>query len=744
MTDETHSRKHWETIQNYGAIPRIQSNVSTPVSDDYTRLRDACENVLKLNRFNVENQNHELFNQSSNSNLTYSTSVQPNSNYNIQREFNEKNRNNNAISQNEDSESSENFLNASSMYSSNPILELVGKWTPGTSIYGNCFKINNCDLNENHANQRQYNEQNKATTNDPINIGSITQVKKKQRIVAEVKPMRMSYSDVLSKNVLPREESENTKLDNNFTSNNISHACTKKKISRLSVPFEKKTPISIVYDEKPRKSQNVIINTEKVNSKHLNGRKSCSFTEKNTKEKRKTNNNNCMDSKIKSKYKKSDKHKKIPSLFETSPNVEHIDYEDFHISDEINQNEYIQTTSYDKASKCHKKNKIAPRSSSKQDKFNLKRTQKNHKSQKNRSEMLEKLYFTWIEYTTKFGLWLWSLIIDVVFMSFGIVWDKVLNLYNHIKKINKTMCIGNRPTKWLKTFWIKLHVKFRRFTFRSNTLGKKQKENLIDHYRDGKLPTNAEEAMYSLLNCKEKDAYSILGVTQDCPQERIRKHFHKIALLVHPDKNKQIGSEEAFKVLQRSFELIGEPESRKQYDLSLAEALNAEKAWSELNDLLKQLHTKISEAANTIRCSSCYSRHPRKPTGRPHYAARECNSCRIRHSAREGDIWAETTFLGLRWKYLALMEGKVFDITEWANCSGQKGALSHLQPNSHIVQYRIILNSQQQQQQQQVQHEKEKINKKEQFASEPTFDDILANVYGGQKKGPVTRRKHKK
>jgi len=55
--------------------------------------------------------------------------------------------------------------------------------------------------------------------------------------------------------------------------------------------------------------------------------------------------------------------------------------------------------------------------------------------------------------------------------------------------------------------------------------------------------------------------YSILGVGPSCSQEQIRKHYKKIAVLVHPDKNKMAGAEEAFKVLQRSFELIGEPVS---------------------------------------------------------------------------------------------------------------------------------------------------------------------------------------
>lgn len=42
-------------------------------------------------------------------------------------------------------------------------------------------------------------------------------------------------------------------------------------------------------------------------------------------------------------------------------------------------------------------------------------------------------------------------------------------------------------------------------------------------------------------------------------------------------------------------------ENRLIYDQSIAETLHAEKAWTELHDLLSQLQTKMAEAANTIR-----------------------------------------------------------------------------------------------------------------------------------------------
>ncbi|XP_055614010.1 uncharacterized protein LOC129760387 [Uranotaenia lowii] len=391
-----------------------------------------------------------------------------------------------------------------------------------------------------------------------------------------------------------------------------------------------------------------------------------------------------------------------------------------------------------------------------------KRGQRPRKNQK--YEFVQKMLNTWFEYLVFAVLWLWSLVSDVVYLSLRLCWDYLVAGYQYCHSnimVMRQEFQQNRPGTWFKGLWNSFDSRFAKDSKWAFWRGKRkpasneeQTTSGKNYYKDGRLPSTADEAMSSLLNCKGKDAYSILGVSPDCSQEQIRKHYKKIAVLVHPDKNKQPGAEEAFKVLQRSFELIGEPENRKAYDQSLAEALHAEKTWSEINDLLAQLHTKISEAANTIRCSSCCLRHPRKPTGRPHYAARECNSCKIRHSAREGDIWAETSFFGLRWKYLAMMEGNVYDITEWANC--QKGALSHLQPNSHIVQYRIVLggNSQQQQQKQQGggQQPADKDaarSRKDLNASEPNLDDFLNNIYGGQNQQQQqtqgnSRRRHRR
>jgi DnaJ family protein C protein 14 len=63
----------------------------------------------------------------------------------------------------------------------------------------------------------------------------------------------------------------------------------------------------------------------------------------------------------------------------------------------------------------------------------------------------------------------------------------------------------------------------------------------------------------------------------------------------------------------------------------------------------------------------------------------ECNRL---HPAEEGDFWAESSMLGLRITYFALMDGEVYDITEWVGC--QHVGIS---PDTHRVPYHISFGS---------------------------------------------------
>lgn len=642
---------------------------------------------------------------------------------------------------------------------------------------------------------------------------------RKQRIVAEVKPMRMSYSDVLSKNAAAAAATTTSTSGTATGGNGAAKATTAatqhksaKVVPKKGAEFGKK--IDRPAQKKPTQvaGSNVASGQPEATFKPVVIQNGGGSADKNsaTKKNEKLNGNKANSNKssgnvgrgknrlrnFSDAYSVQDVHG--PSGKEASNDEEEEEDDDdgeTNSDDDYDQEEQQQNSQQQQVYNVKKNNapndthieKIASSRSTgfkraggnrgasraKQDKSyqsssstpNSCGKRGNQRPRKNQKYVIvQKILNAWIEYTVLAVLWLWSLVSDVVYLSLRLCWDYLVAAFQYCEQ-NFTSwrreLQQDHPGTWLRNAWKSFDSRFAKDSKWAFWRGKKKPEDpsssnapngTKNYYKDGRLPSTADEAMSSLLNCKGKDAYAILGVSPDCSQEQIRKHYKKIAVLVHPDKNKQPGAEEAFKVLQRSFELIGEPENRKAYDQSLAEALNAEKAWSEINDLLTQLHTKISEAANTIRCSSCCLRHPRKPTGRPHYAARECSSCKIRHSAREGDIWAETSCFGLRWKYLAMMEGNVYDITDWANC--QKGALSHLQPNSHIVQYRIVLggNSQQGQQQQQQQNQQggqqqqhvggggggaagsqsDKDTGRGRKEGEPNLDDFLNNIYGGQ------------
>lgn len=65
-----------------------------------------------------------------------------------------------------------------------------------------------------------------------------------------------------------------------------------------------------------------------------------------------------------------------------------------------------------------------------------------------------------------------------------------------------------------------------------------------------------------------KDYYSVLGVNKNASQDEIKKAFRKEAKLSHPDANPNNPKAEArFKELNEAYEVLSDPEKRKQYDM---------------------------------------------------------------------------------------------------------------------------------------------------------------------------------
>ena len=64
-----------------------------------------------------------------------------------------------------------------------------------------------------------------------------------------------------------------------------------------------------------------------------------------------------------------------------------------------------------------------------------------------------------------------------------------------------------------------------------------------------------------------KDFYKVLGVTKDADQAAIKKAYRKLAREHHPDsKPGDKVAEERFKEIAEAYDVIGDPEKRKQYD----------------------------------------------------------------------------------------------------------------------------------------------------------------------------------
>lgn len=392
------------------------------------------------------------------------------------------------------------------------------------------------------------------SSNNNENITPNMQNVKKQRIVAEVKPMRMSYSDVVSKNA---SINGNTQVPNTTHSSNSSSSSPNttmpvgSQLNGKSVKSEKKYDKKQFDVDKNRKSPTTIANASDGSFKKSSPGSTGTVKQEKPSTppsvpKQAASNSGAKKRKLQTSKETANDSKNVRQG-EPAKEYRHKYITDSERSSTIGSDEEIEGDNDDLDESCdqdgdeycvrknvyqgehHKVEKIRAsghKKSSKQQPSSQISSKKNERVQKRVSsktsrrqkhEFIQKVLASCLEYVLIFAKWLWMLVYDVGYMSFGIIWDRLSWCFSYVKQgvLYARRELHGNPGRalvtWLKNVWKKFDAKFAkkskwafwRYMFKRQLGG----ENSKDPYKDGKLPKTAEEAMKSLLNCKEKDAY---------------------------------------------------------------------------------------------------------------------------------------------------------------------------------------------------------------------------------------------
>lgn len=91
------------------------------------------------------------------------------------------------------------------------------------------------------------------------------------------------------------------------------------------------------------------------------------------------------------------------------------------------------------------------------------------------------------------------------------------------------------------------------------------KEESVPKEEGKVLYSDADEKLCEEI-MRKTDYYAILGIAKTATEEEIKKSYRKLALKLHPDKNRAPGANEAFKKVSQSFSCLSNKEKRKIYD----------------------------------------------------------------------------------------------------------------------------------------------------------------------------------
>eukprot|EP00249_Psilotum_nudum_P006207 c19542_g1_i1 orf=360-1061(-) len=116
----------------------------------------------------------------------------------------------------------------------------------------------------------------------------------------------------------------------------------------------------------------------------------------------------------------------------------------------------------------------------------------------------------------------------------------------------------------------------------------------------------------------ELNWHAVLQVDPAADDATIRKQYKKLALLLHPDKNKTVGADAAFKLVSEAWEVLSGKRMKRGFDKNASRSRTDGKR-----------STATSDAYRSFRASYQSRKPQRPPTSTASYSWTECPVCKM-------------------------------------------------------------------------------------------------------------------